>query len=401
MATPSPFEVSRQISNNFGKTFRDINDTSAIDRILTQASSSGNPQEIQDSIGKILSQVSPERQQNALAFLQDRYKSIQGAGAAQRGGYDQYAPAGVQTQQVKNNFNNQAYNNIVGNSPQIKSPAQNNPTGETVAQQNQMQSPEGKVPQGVPLSERTDEQLVALAALPAYKPSVDAEMKRRQSNKDAVENRLKDTKEQRQDYASKGKYARQGIANKKQQIALLKTGAIDTPTKTYLASLLPGAIGNQLLSPETQVYKAGLFEEFGVLKSMFPGQIRVKEIELLEDKLATLDKSHEAKQKILENGVLKLEQDAILAKHATKIEKERPDAGIGEFDELVAESAQKDLGELYDRIIKGYNDIYIDYAKPKTNFVDQDGYEYLNVTKKELRKLLEETKAQGIELRPL
>lgn len=408
MGTPSPFEVSRTISNNLGQAYRSAQDSNAIDKILSEANASGNPQVLQDSIGKILSQVSPERQPQAIQYLQNRYQAVQEQEkrkrqeiSAQRGGYDIDAPSGVQTQQVKGNQQMNAYNQVLGNAPMQQQGILPN-TG-VPGQQPQIQGQQPPTQQqngGVGIQSKTDEELVAMHAIPSLKPAAEAEQKRRESLKASVENRLKDTKEQRLEYANKGKYGRQGIANKKQQIALLKTGNIDTPVKTYVASLLPGAIGNQLLSPETQVYKAGLFEEFGVLKSMFPGQIRVKEIELLEDKLATLDKNHAAKQAILENGVLKLEQDVILAKHAAKIEKEHPEAGIGEFDQLVAESAEQDLSKLYDKIIKGYEDIYIDYAKPQTTFVDQNGMEYPNVPKKDLRELLEATKQQGLELRP-
>lgn len=400
--TPSPFEVSRTIGNQFGKTNLQNRDTSAIDEILKQ--SVGNPQQLQNSIGQILSRVSPERQPAAIKFLEDRYRAVQQQEdlsrkrqAAVRGGYDADAPAGVQTQQVKHKQNlDDQERFLYGSRPQSA------PLGHPEQTQAEANNPPNMVQQnsGGSILDKSDEELIAAQGIPSLKNMADAALKTKQANRQDLQAKLKSTEKQRLEYANKGKYARQGINNKKQQIALLKTGKIDTPTKTYIAGLLPGAIGNQVLSPETQLYRAGLFEEFGVLKSMFPGQIRVKEIELLEDKLATLDKSHAAKEKILENGVLKLEQDVILAKHAAKIEKERPEAGIGELDQLIFDSAKDDLDQLYDKIIKGYENIYIDYAKPQTTFVDQNGLEYKNVPKKDLRKFLEEAKQNGIELRP-
>lgn len=112
MGTPSPFEVSRLIGNNFGKTNRENRDVSAIDEILTQASQSGDPKQLQNSIGQILSRVSPERQPQAIKVLEDRYKAIQQQQnvqvekqAAKTGGFTYGAPPQVQAQEVKNKHN--------------------------------------------------------------------------------------------------------------------------------------------------------------------------------------------------------------------------------------------------------------------------------------------------------
>jgi len=216
-----------------------------------------------------------------------------------------------------------------------------------------------------------------------------------------TENAKKETLPLRKEYADKAKYASQGIENKKYASSLLKKGDIDNPEKVYFASLLPGAIGNKLLSDDTHLYKAGLFEEFGVLKNMFPGQIRVKEIELLEDKLATLDKSHSAKQKILDIGAKKLERDLILAKTARKVEKKYPEASYLEFQQLVQEQSQPELDKLFDEIVNDYDKIYLEYAPAKSSYVDQNGNKYHNVPKKDLKFFMEEAKKEGIDLRPL
>jgi len=211
----------------------------------------------------------------------------------------------------------------------------------------------------------------------------------------------KETLPLRKDIADKAKYARQGIDNKKLASSLLKTGKVDTPETVYFASLLPGALGNKLLSKETQLYKSGLFDEFGVLKTMFPGQIRVKEIELLEDKLATLDKSHEAKQAILETGAKKLERDIILSKAAAKVERENPGLGVLEFEERMYEAAQPELDNLLNEIITDYENVYLDYAPKISNYVDQNGNKYRDVKKSDLKSLFNEAKSQGLELRPI
>lgn len=232
----------------------------------------------------------------------------------------------------------------------------------------------------------------------------DAAIKENREQKKSEEAKViaskKETLPLRKEFADKAKYARQGIENKKLALNLLKKGKIDDPLVVQIASYLPGALGNKLLSSDTQLYKAGLFDEFGVLKSMFPGAIRVKEIELLEDKLATLDKNDEAKAKILENGMKKLERDVILSKAARQVEKENPQASLLDFESLVAEKAQPELNKLYQEIVDDYDKIYLEYAPSKSSYVDQHGEEYTNVPKSKLKEFFEEAKSQGIELRP-
>ncbi len=181
---------------------------------------------------------------------------------------------------------------------------------------------------------------------------------------------LKDTEKARQQLAQKADYAQRGIANKKFALNLVQGDEkLDDPLYVEFANRLPGGIRGKILSPKTQLYQAGLFDEFGVLKSMFPGQVRVKEIELLEDKLATLDKSDQAKKAILEHGIKKLEYDIILANAGAQVEKENPGAGSLEFNQLVQEKAKPQLDALYDELIKGYRDIFAEHAKPQPGHV--------------------------------
>lgn len=241
-----------------------------------------------------------------------------------------------------------------------------------------------------------------IAKLASVNPAVSRELR---AAKDAAEAKKQDLRKEtlplRKEIADKAKFSRQAIENKKAALKLLETGKIDDPLTVGLAEYLPGAIKGKILSPETQLYKAGLFEEFGVLKNMFPGAIRVKEIELLEDKLATLDKSHEAKRAILENGIKKAERDIIIAEAARKVDKENPGLSYLDYEEKVAEKAKPQLEKLFDEIVEGYNKIYFEFAPNKNNFVDQNGQEYRNVPKEELKQLFDEAKAQGIELKAI
>lgn len=222
--------------------------------------------------------------------------------------------------------------------------------------------------------------------------------KRQMEQKENLERR-KETLPLRKEYADKAKFAKQAIENKKGSLALLKTGKVDDPFVVEMTKFLPGAIGNKLLSPETNIYRAGLFDEFGVLRSMFPGSTRVKEIELLEDKLATLDKSQEAKEELLETGIIKSERDIILAKAARQVEKENPNATYLELEEEVQNRAQPELEKLFNRLMDKYEDIYIKHASPTTVYVDQFGKEYKVDDKSKLKKFLQQAKSKGKEIR--
>lgn len=76
MSTPSPFNIAREISTNLSQSFGRVRDENAIEQILSKAMSSGDPEVMQNSIGQILSQVSPERQGTAIQYLQNTAQNI-------------------------------------------------------------------------------------------------------------------------------------------------------------------------------------------------------------------------------------------------------------------------------------------------------------------------------------
>jgi len=77
MATPSPFEIGRAIGSNISGGIRGAQERSSIDDILSQANSSEDPQAVNNAIGQILRNVSPERQEQALQVLGQKQQQIQ------------------------------------------------------------------------------------------------------------------------------------------------------------------------------------------------------------------------------------------------------------------------------------------------------------------------------------
>ena len=85
------FQTANQIGTNLSQAFTQRKDENAIESILSQASQSGDPAQLQGAIGKILSQVSPERQGPAIQYLEQVYNNVQ-----QKQKMDRYRQASTQ-----------------------------------------------------------------------------------------------------------------------------------------------------------------------------------------------------------------------------------------------------------------------------------------------------------------
>ncbi len=149
--------------------------------------------------------------------------------------------------------------------------------------------------------------------------------------------------------ANKAMAASQGIQNKEHLLDLIKNGNIDDPTFAQLAESLPLKLGKRLLSNDTVEYKAGLIEEFGDLRNIFQGQTRIKEIELLEEKLADLYLTDDQKESILKSRITALKADQIRAEVAQEIENEP--YGILQFNQELEKRAKPKLEALFNKIL--------------------------------------------------
>lgn len=105
------FNVARQTAENFGESFKRVKDENSIESILSGAAKSRDPNQLQGAIGQILSQVSPERQGNAIKYLEGVYNTIisrqqqdQTAQAYEQAGMkgEQFFPPQIQKQRLKN-----------------------------------------------------------------------------------------------------------------------------------------------------------------------------------------------------------------------------------------------------------------------------------------------------------
>lgn len=181
-------------------------------------------------------------------------------------------------------------------------------------------------------------------------------------NRRRTEEQASKTKEQRRtalrqetlpirtDIANKAKIAEQSVRNKEQLIDLIEKGDINDPTYAALAESLPLNLGKRLLSPDTIEYKSGLVEEYGDLKNIFSGATRVKEIELLEAKIADIYLTNEQKKRVLKSRINAEKAHIIRAEAAAELE-DREDLGILQFEKELEKIAKPKLDALFSQIL--------------------------------------------------
>lgn len=210
MSSPSAFEIGRNIGNNLGNSFAKVKDENAIERILSEAMGSEDPAVLQNSIGKILSQVSPDRQGVAMQYLQNAYANVQkkqdqsniearDKAAANEAGYTYGAPSQVAAQQVRDKSKGSRLAQYgLG---QSQAGGQNVPTQPSLAG-NPAIPAAGQPPQGAPINQvpesvfkrLSDDQLVVASGAPDKEVSepAKAELQRRQKEKELIQNRDKE-----------------------------------------------------------------------------------------------------------------------------------------------------------------------------------------------------------------
>jgi hypothetical protein len=317
MGTPSPFEVGRATASSLGRGFQESRDTSNIDSILSQAQQSGDPKHLQDAIGQILSRVSPERQPEAIKFLENRMQAIQGQNAAQRGGYDQYAPAGVQTEQVRNRNAMNAFNMIRGGGGSIPAaqgqPRQPSILGNPNQTQAQALDPQGSFspsaeqpqpqqPMGGSIEDLSDKDLVALQAIPALKAVGEAEQKRRQDLRTREMDFHKESAKYDEDLMAKNKVAKAQIQTINDIEKAVKSGNIKPSS---LANVFKGMgkigdkISEAIINGDQATLQASIPQLLDGWKEVFGVRLSDADLRLLQDKLPSIGKNEQANIAIL------------------------------------------------------------------------------------------------------
>jgi hypothetical protein len=174
----------------------------------------------------------------------------------------------------------------------------------------------------------------------------------------------KETLPIRTELANKAAAAEKGIQNKQELLNLIEKGDINDPTFAALAEALPLNLGKRLLSNDTVEYKAGLVEEFQDLRNIFQGQTRIKEIELLENKIADIYLTDDQKKAVLKSRINALRADVIRAESAAELE-DRDDLGVLQFRQEIEKRAKPKLDALFNQILDEQKSIIQDAENRK------------------------------------
>lgn len=185
------FEVARHIGNNVASGFKEAKEQSAIDSILSSAMETEDPAVLQQSIGRILSQVSPERQQPAIQFITQRVEGIKQQKEKQQiqeayrqqgfqPGFERLPPA-LQAQQAKNQYNQRQMDSIFGGNTGQNGAGfgQNTGLNSGMAQEQPQRS----------IKDLSNDELKRALSIPQIKEAAKAELEERMHNEKLIQKR--------------------------------------------------------------------------------------------------------------------------------------------------------------------------------------------------------------------
>ncbi len=182
------------------------------------------------------------------------------------------------------------------------------------------------------------------------------------------ERKAAETIPMKQKIAEDAQSALQSIQNKQKQLEMVDSGELNDPTFATAMDLIPGKLGRRFLSPKTVEYKASLVDEYKDLRAIFQGQTRVKEIELLEDKIADTYYTDEQKKAIIKARINSSETSLIKAEVAAEIDQEKPNLGILEFtkelNKRMKPRLEKSANQLIDALKNTQNEAEVIKSRP-------------------------------------
>jgi hypothetical protein len=197
-----------------------------------------------------------------------------------------------------------------------------------------------------------------------------------------------ETLKQRQDIAQKAQDASQAIAEKERMMDLIDTGNLDDPTTAAILDAIPMKLGIRFLSPETVEYKSTLVNGYRDLRNIFKGATRVKEIEVMEDKLADIYLTDQQKKAILKSSMNTLQYDILRAEAAAEVEEKFPGVKALAFNKKVDELMKPKVEALANRVIDQQKSIILDAENRKKiplNPSDPEDLEIMKQIKKEAK----------------
>lgn len=341
------YEAGRLASERVGAGLKRGKDENTIETILSQAMAANDPTVLQNSIGQILSQVSPERQGPALEYLQNTYANLtkkqeqdkqfqreREAGLVP--GINATSQAAIYKEGQKGKRLNDA-NNLFGQ------PTQSTPmAGENTQQPVSSDARKQKLLQ---LTGHPDQEIRNRA-----KAELDAIQAAEKNDRADLRELRKETLPLKQNLIARADASRESIRNKSHLLDLIDKGNLDDPTFAIFAESLPFNLGKRMLSDDTVEYKGGLVDEFSDLKNIFKGATRVKEVEIYENKLADIYLNDSQKKAILKSRINTAKIDLIREEAAQEVEEKHPNISALQFNKKIDEIAKPRIDALFNSI---------------------------------------------------
>ena len=156
--------------------------------------------------------------------------------------------------------------------------------------------------------------------------------------------------------------ARESIANKENLMDLVDKGNLTDPTVAAFLDNLPFNMGKRFLSDDTIEYKGGLVDNFRDLKTIFNGPARVKEIEIMEQKIPDIYLSDSQKKQLLKSRIDVSKVDIAREEAAAEIEEEMPNVSALQFN-LELEKRTKEKMDAIGKFVIGEQRAVIDAAE--------------------------------------
>lgn len=177
------------------------------------------------------------------------------------------------------------------------------------------------------------------------------EKEERNIEHERVENLRKETLPFRQEIAQRAEAAQRAKESYEEQKALIDSGKLDDPSYAALLENLPFKIGQRFLSPETSEYKGALVQNFNILKNLFAGATRVKELDIVEDKIAGIYLTDTQKKAVIKSLQRAADLDIIKAEAALEIDQEKKPMGILEYQQELNKRTKQKQSALFDRVL--------------------------------------------------
>lgn len=166
----------------------------------------------------------------------------------------------------------------------------------------------------------------------------------------------------KQKIIEKANAARESIANKENLMDLVNRGNLNDPTVATFLDNLPFNMGKRFLSEDTVEYKGGLVDNFRDLKTIFNGPARVKEIEIMENKIPDIYFTDSQKKQMLKSRIDVAKIDLAREEAAAEIEKEKPNISALQFNREV-ENRTKQKMDTIGKYVLGEQKAIIDSAE--------------------------------------